>query len=162
MTRLFPFPLASAGLLILWLMLSQTLAPGQIILGILASLIGGLTLAALHTPKMRIQQLGALLRLSALVIADIVRSNIAVARIVLGFGRRPRTPGFVDIPLDLRNPYELATLACIITSTPGTLWVHFYEPTGILTIHVLDLVDEKDWLRTIKARYERLLLEIFP
>ena len=50
MTRLFPFPLASAGLLILWLMLNQTLAPGQIILGILASLVGGLTLAALHAP----------------------------------------------------------------------------------------------------------------
>jgi len=30
-----------------------------------------------------------------------------------------------------------------------------------LTIHVLDLVDETEWVRTIKGRYERLLLEIF-
>jgi multicomponent K+:H+ antiporter subunit E len=28
-------------------------------------------------------------------------------------------------------------------------------------IHVLDLVDENEWIRTIKGRYERLLLEIF-
>ena len=53
------------------------------------------------------------------------------------------------------------SLACIITSTPGTLWVDFNEANGNLTIHVLDLVDRAGWVRTIKGRYERLLLEIF-
>ena len=67
----------------------------------------------------------------------------------------------MDIPLDLRDPYGLAVLACIITSTPGTLWVSFDAGEGMLTIHVLDLIDENDWIRTIKGRYERLLLEIF-
>jgi multicomponent K+:H+ antiporter subunit E len=28
-------------------------------------------------------------------------------------------------------------------------------------IHVLDLIDEGEWVQTIKGRYERLLLEIF-
>jgi multicomponent K+:H+ antiporter subunit E len=28
-------------------------------------------------------------------------------------------------------------------------------------IHVLDLIDESEWVDTIKGRYERLLLEIF-
>jgi multicomponent K+:H+ antiporter subunit E len=101
-------------------------------------------------------------QLAAFVLADIVRSNVAVAFIVLGFGRRQRTPGFVKIPLDLRDPYGLAALACIITSTPGTLWVDFDNASGTLTIHVLDLVDKSEWVRTIKERYERLLLEIFP
>ena len=31
----------------------------------------------------------------------------------------------------------------------------------VLTIHVLDLIDESEWIRTIKNRYERRLLEIF-
>ena len=31
----------------------------------------------------------------------------------------------------------------------------------MLTIHVLDLIDEKSWIHTIKDRYERRLLEIF-
>jgi multicomponent K+:H+ antiporter subunit E len=101
------------------------------------------------------------IRLSALVLADIVRSNIAVARIVLGIGGRERRSGFVDIYLELRDPYALAALACIITSTPGTLWVNFDAKNGALTIHVLDLIDESEWTRTIKGRYERLLLEIF-
>jgi multicomponent K+:H+ antiporter subunit E len=100
-------------------------------------------------------------RLAALVLIDILRSNIAVARIIVGLEPRRWTSGFVELPLELRDPYGLAVLACIITSTPGTLWVDFDQASGTLTIHVLDLVDEAEWVRTIKGRYERLLLEIF-
>jgi multicomponent K+:H+ antiporter subunit E len=148
MTRILPFPVASAGVLVLWLLLNQSLS-------------GGWVLAALEVPKARVRRLGAACRLLALVLTDIVRSNIAVARIILGLQGRRWASGFVEIPLELRDPYGLATLACIITSTPGTLWVDFDEASGILTIHVLDLIDKTEWVRTIKGRYERLLLEIF-
>jgi multicomponent K+:H+ antiporter subunit E len=161
MTRLVPFPLVSASLLALWLLLNQSLSPGQILLGAAVALIGGWALALLAPPKAHPQRLVAIFRLATLVFADILRSNVAVARIILGLGRRQRTPGFVEIPLELRDPYGLATLACIITSTPGTVWVDFNEASGLLTIHVLDLVDKSEWVHTIRGRYERLLLEIF-
>jgi multicomponent K+:H+ antiporter subunit E len=115
----------------------------------------------LDLPQARLRRPLAILRLAARVFADIVRSNVAVARIVLGWGRSGRTPGFVDIPLELRDAYGLAALACIITATPGTLWVGFDAPTGTLTIHVLDLVDEREWIDTIKTHYEQSLREIF-
>jgi len=161
MTRLLPFPIVSASLLVLWLLLNQTISPGHILLGGAVALIGGWALAALEPPKARPRRLAAILRLAALVFADIVRSNIAVGRIILGLERRQWSSGFVEISLDLRNPYGLAVLACIITSTPGTVWVDFKQERGTLTIHVLDLVDKIEWVRTIKGRYERLLLEIF-
>jgi multicomponent K+:H+ antiporter subunit E len=161
MTRLLPFPLASAGFLVLWLLLNQTLSLGHIFLGGAVVLIGGWAFAALRPPKARPRRLVAIFSLAAFVFADIVRSNIAVARIILGLERERWTSGFVEIPLELRNPYGLATLACIITSTPGTLWVAFGAESGTLTIHVLDLIDETEWIRTVKGRYERLLLEIF-
>jgi len=161
MMRWLPFPLMSAALLILWLLLNQTLSLGHTLLGSLVALIGGWVLTLLGSPNFRVRRPAVLIGLSAAVLADIIRSNIAVARIILGFGRRERRSGFVDIPLDLRNPYALAALACIITSTPGTLWVGFDGANGTLTIHVLDLIDENEWIRTIKGRYERPLLEIF-
>ena len=160
MRRWLPFPLLSAALLVLWLLLNQTLSPGHVLLGSLTALIGGWALTLLGLPNVRIRRPAALIRLSAAVLADIIRSNIAVARIILGLGGRKQKSGFVDIPLDLRNPYALAALACIITSTPGTLWVGFDATSGTLTIHVLDLVDENEWIKTIKTRYERPLLEI--
>jgi multicomponent K+:H+ antiporter subunit E len=159
MKRLLPSPLVSAGLLVLWLLLNQSLSPGHLLIGGAVALVGGRLLAALEPPEGRPRQLASMLRLAGFVIADIVRSNIAVALIVLGIKER-RTSGLVHIPLDLRQPYGLAMLACIITSTPGTLWVSFDEASGLLTIHVLDLLDEHQWIRTIKGRYERLLLEI--
>ena len=159
MTLLLPFPLVSAGLLGLWLLLNQALSLGHILLGSVLALAGGWVLTVLQFPKARVRRIGAIFRLSPLVLADIVRSNIAVGRIVLGLGGSQRTSGFVNIPLDLRHPYGLAALACIITATPGTLWVSF--DGEVLTIHVLDLIDESEWIRTIKNRYERRLVEIF-
>jgi multicomponent K+:H+ antiporter subunit E len=161
MTRLLPFPLVAAGLLVLWLLLNQALSLGHILLGSVGALLGGWALTALEPPKARVRRPAAIIRLSFLVLADIVRSNIAVGRIILGLGQQERVSGFVNIPLDLRSPYGLAVLACIITSTPGTLWVSFDRAKRILMIHVLDLVDENEWVRTIKGRYERLLLDIF-
>lgn len=161
MTRLLPFPLTSGGLLILWLLLNQTLSAGHILLGSVIAIVGGWAFAMLEPPTVRPRRLLAIFRLAVIVLADIVRSNFSVACIILGLEKRRWTSGFVDIPLQLRNPYGLAALACIITSTPGTLWIDFNEKSGILTIHVLDLVDKSEWLRIIQERYERQLLEIF-
>src|SRR3546814_9466186 len=66
--------------------------------------------------------ISAIVKLAALVVADIVRSNIAVARIVL-FRPPEQRSGFIEFPTELRSPYALAVLAIIITATPGTLWV---------------------------------------
>lgn len=159
--RLLPFPLVTAGLLVLWLLLNQAVSAGHLLLGGAFALAGGWALTTLRLPKVQIKRLGAVLHLASLVLADILRSNLAVGRLILGLGERERRSGFVSIPLDLRSAYGLAALACIITSTPGTLWVNFDAAKGTLLIHVLDLIDEADWIRTIKGRYERLLREIF-
>jgi multicomponent K+:H+ antiporter subunit E len=97
-----------------------------------------------------------------MVLLDIVRSNIGVARIILGLvGKREIRSGFVDIPLDMRDPHGLAVLAIIVTSTPGTVWVDLARDGSRLTLHVLDLRDEAEWISWIKNRYERPLMEIF-
>ena len=111
-------------------------------------------------PRLRRVVPGAAAR--ATVLADIVRSNVGVARIVLGLtGSRQVHSGFLDIPLDLRDPHGLAVLAAIITSTPGTVWAGLSPDGSTLTLHVLDLQDEAAWISTIKQRYERPLMEIF-
>ena len=161
MRAILPFPIATAGLFGLWLLLTQSLSPGHILLGGVVGVVGGWSLERLALPKLHLRRPGVICRLAASVLKDIVLSNIAVARIVLGLRRRGWTSGFVEIPLELRDPYGLAALACIITSTPGTLWADFDATNGVLTIHVLDLVDRTEWIWIIKERYEKPLLEIF-
>jgi len=158
MTRWLPYPLVSAALLAIWLLLNQSLSPAQILFGAALALIGPLILTRLDAPRLTIRNPSAILRLLGRVPVDVVRSNIAVTRNILS--RRPPPSGFVHVPLRLRSPYGLAALACIITATPGTSWVSFDPSDGTLLMHVLDLGDE-DWPAFIKQRYERLLLEIF-
>ena len=104
---------------------------------------------------------GKKVMLPARVVRDIVRSTLAGGRIVLPPVNRRRTTPFMQVPLDLKSPHALATLACIVTATPGTLWVGHDAARGVMTLHVLDLVDEAAWVRKIKGDYETLLLEIF-
>jgi multicomponent K+:H+ antiporter subunit E len=61
----------------------------------------------------------------------------------------------------LVDNFGLPAVVLLKSATPGTVWANFDSADAILTIHVLDLVDEDHWIATIKGRYERLLLEIF-
>lgn len=160
MRRVLPFPVLWALLVGMWLLLVETLDPAHVVLGALVAGVAVRLLAPLLEPA-PVRRPLAFLELSALVLADVVRSNVAVARIVLRGGGSTRTTGFVDIPLALRSPVALAALACIVTSTPGTAWAGYDARRGVLTLHVFDLVDEAGWIRTIKGRYERLLMEVF-
>lgn len=150
------------ALWILWLVLNESLAFGHVLLGAAIAAactavyarLGGLEAARARRPLRAV-------RLLFVVIADVVRSNFAVGRIVLGLGRRARVAGFLPIPLALRHPGGLAVLACIVTATPGTSWIRYEGAEGVLTLHVLDLDDHDQMVRAFKQRYEQPLMEIF-
>jgi multicomponent K+:H+ antiporter subunit E len=116
-------------------------------------------MAALEPTRPRLRRPGAILRFLAIVLYDIVRSNVAVARLVLVGG--PRRQGFVEIDLALRDPTALAVLAIVVTSTPGTAWMDYDAARGRLLLHVFDLRDEEEWREVVNQRYGSLLQEIF-
>ncbi|WP_404415594.1 Na+/H+ antiporter subunit E [Brevundimonas vesicularis] len=161
MRRVLPYPILSLGLFVASILLSASVAPPSLALAVLLALLAPIIMLALGVDRVRVRAPMAIMRLAIDVIGDIVRSNWAVSHIILGRRRHERTSGFIHIPLDLRDRYGLAVLAIIITSTPGTLWVEYESATGRLLLHVLDLVDEETWVRLIKDRYERRLMEIF-
>ena len=161
MKRLLPYPLLTLALAAMWLLLNETVSPGAALLGLVASLVACAVVVALDLPKARFRRLRGVGRLAWVVLVEIVRSNNAVARIILSPGDGQRSSGFVLIPLEMRAPYGLATLACILTATPGTVWVEYDSARSTMLLHVLDLIDEQEWLHIVKDRYEKPLMEIF-
>lgn len=159
MIRLLPFPLLSLVLFAMWVLLTG-FSPGHAVLGAIVALIIPRVMLALGVDRPRIRVGWPMVRLAGAVIADIVRSNIAVARIVL-FNPKGRKSGFIRLPIELENRYALAVLGVIISATPGTLWLQHNARHKVIIIHVLDLVDEEFMINLIKNRYEKLLLEIF-
>jgi len=159
---LLPHPLLALGLFASWLVLSGPISAGDVAVALIAALAIPQVMRRLEPDRSDIRSPSAILWLAGYVAVDVIRSNYAVATIIMGRRKRQRVSGFIHVPLDLRNRYGLAVLAIILTSTPGTLWVQYDRPTGRLLLHVLDLTEEQEWIDLIKGRYERLLLEIFP
>lgn len=154
-------PRLAAVLLALWLLLNDSLTPGHALLGLLLAIGLPLLTAEMRPLRGRARRPLAIAALLRTVLKDVVRSNFAVAGVILGGARRRATSGFMDIPIDLRDPHGLAVLACIVTATPGTVWAGLSPDGATLTLHVLDLQDEQTWVDTIKLHYERPLMEIF-
>lgn len=158
---MLPYPLLSAAVVATWLLLNAPLTPGSALLALIMGLVVPTVMRALRPAPVRVRARGTLIRFTGTIVSDMVRSNLDVARIILGLRRGARRTGYVSIPLDLRDPFGLTILSIVLTATPGTLWVQYDSDTGRLLLHVLDLLEEDDWVRRIKDRYERPLMEIF-
>lgn len=162
MKRWLPYPILSAGLALMWLCLNESVAAAHLLAAGVLGVAGGRILSRLQPSVGKVHhRFSAAGALAWLVFVDIVRSNLAVGRIAFAPRSRGRIAGFLDMPLDVRHPGALAALACIITATPGTSWARYDAGRNVVTIHVLDLIDEQAWVRQFKERYERRLKEIF-
>lgn len=162
MKNWLPAPVLSVLLLLLWLVINQSLAIAQILFGIAIAI-------AIPFLTRRLQPLGypkplrplLLIPLLGMALVEIVRSSFVVSGLILSANRSGVNAQFIRIPLDLRNPYGLALLSCLINSTPGTVWVEILQEKYELVLHVFDLHDEQWWIDTIKIQYEKRLIEIF-
>lgn len=159
--RILPSLPLSAAVLVVWLLLVGSLAPGQLLLGIALAIVIPLLTERLRGERARMRSPRAALRLMGVVLHDIVVSNIEVAKLILGPESRIQ-PGWIWVPLALRNPHGVATLAGIITMTPGTLSTDLSPDGRHLLVHCLNLADAEATIAQIKQRYEAPLLEIFP
>lgn len=160
MTRWLPSPVLSLAVLLLWLLLVADASPGQWLLGGVLGLLLPLAGGILQPQRARFGRLWPVAVLARRVAWDIVLSSIEVARRILGPEAAIR-PGFVWVPLDLRDIHAITALASIITLTPGTLSAELSPDRRHLLVHAFNLGDPGDAVATIKRRYETPLLEIF-
>lgn len=161
MTRFVPHPLLSLLLVIMWMTLTS-FSVGQFLLGGMIALFAGWTMAALHPETPTLRNWRVLPRLIRTLFFDIIRSNIAVTRLILteGWGSRRRS-SFLEVPLVLQSPTGLAVLAIILTATPGTAWIEYVSKTGMLVLHVFDGAESEHYVSVIRDVYEPMLQEIF-
>lgn len=163
MKRWLPAPLLSAGLLALWLVLNRSLSPGHLLLGVLLALLAPWLFASLRPVPVRIRKPLVIARLILRVGGDVILSNLQVARGVLRPPGKAPEGQFVVVPLDLHDSHGLAALAMICCVIPGTVWSELSMDRNRLLIHVFDLGDSdaEGFIRMLKTRYERPLIEIY-
>lgn len=152
-------PGLSGVLLVLWLLLANGVSVAQVALGAVLAVVLPYLTRAFWPPRPRICRPLRLLRLTAVVLADIVRASVSVSRRVLGPPGALR-PAFVEVPLDLRDDLAIAVLASTISLTPGTVSATLSQDRRTLLVHGLDVADDRAMVAEIKRRYEAPIREI--
>ena len=161
MKRWLPQPMFSLFLWLIWLLLVNTVAPGQMVLGALLAMAIPLFTIRFWPDQPCMRSPLTLVAFVGVFFFDIVIANLTVARLILGPIRRLR-PAFITLPLDLKNDFAITLLAHTISLTPGTVSSQVADDRRSLLIHVLDLDNEALLVQRIKQRYEAPLKEIFP
>ncbi len=159
--RWLPHPLLTLVLTGFWLLLLNDLSLGGLVLGLgLGLLIPLYTTNFWPTPP-RIRSYPRALAYFLLVMWDIVVANVQVAWWILVWRNERLRPRFFTVPLGIRTPEAIATLAGTITMTPGTVSADLSADARALLVHGLHVPDEAATIATIKSRYEARLKEIF-
>lgn len=158
MKRILPHPLLSLMLLGLWLLLVNSVSPGQLILGSVLAWLIPLYSARFWVAEIRIHKPLVLLRFLLTVLYDILVANVAVARLLVGPSSEIR-PGFIHMPLRLQGDIPISLLANAISLTPGTLSAFLSADRTELIIHGLQSDDPEQIIDEIRTRYEQPLME---
>jgi multicomponent K+:H+ antiporter subunit E len=158
--RWLTHPVLSLLLAAIWLLLQQSLAPAQILTAVVLGLVVPRVVHGFLGPPTRPHGPLFTLRFMAIVLWDILVSNLTVARIVLDPSSRPQ-PAWVPVALEIQHPLGVTLLATIITTTPGTVSCVVDEESGTILVHALDCDDPAGMAAQIKMRYEAPLRHIF-
>jgi len=159
--RWLPHPVITFVLIVTWILLQKSTAPGHVLLAVVLGLAIPLFTRRFWPEKVPFG--GGVIRVArfgARVLWDIVVANIAVSLVVLG-PRSAVKPRFVWVPVDLEDDFALTVLASTISLTPGTVSAQVSTDRRNLLVHALSVTDDRELIDNIKRRYEAPIKEIF-
>lgn len=159
--RWLPHPWLSLTILLVWMMLVNRFAWGSLVFAAILAVVVPAATAPWWPDRPILQRPLKLPEYVAVVIWDIIKANIAVARIVLFLPNRDLRPCWLPVPLRLTSPEAIAVLSGTITLTPGTVTCSISEDGRHLLVHCLHAPDPDAVRAEIIDRYESRLLEIF-
>ena len=159
--RILPHPILSLVVALVWMLLVNRFAWGSLVFAAVLGLVVPVVTAPYWPDRARIGSPLRILGYAAIVVHDIVKANIDVARIVLFKPKADLRPCWLVVPLDLTAPEAIAVLMGTITLTPGTVSCDLAEDGSALLVHALHAPDPAATVDEIKTRYEARLKEIF-
>lgn len=160
MNKLFPQPLLSLTLLIIWLLVQMSFSIGNIIMGAILGFVVPLLTAKFWPDSPAIKSYPKLFKYILVFLYDVLVANIQVAAWILGPQDKLR-PRWLYMPLEVQDPFSITLLAATISLTPGTVSAHISADRKLLVIHCLNSPDDEATVQGMKDRYEKPILEIF-
>ncbi len=105
------------------------------------------------------RRLRACRKLCVVFLRELALSSWSVARAAYA-GTGAGQPAVVAVPLRVRSDLGIATLANLVSLTPGTTSLHVSDDRKMLYVHCLDAASDEAVVADIRAAFEDTLLEI--
>lgn len=159
--RWLPHPMLTIVLTGFWILLLNDVTVAGLASGLLLGVLIPLYTTNFWPTPPGVKSWPAAARYFFIVLWDIIVANVQVAYWILFWKNEQLQPKYFTVPLDIRVPEAIATLAGTVTMTPGTISTDLSADNRALLVHGLHVPDEALIIATIKSRYEARLLEIF-
>lgn len=159
--RLFPHPLLSLSIFVIWFMLVNELKLISALMALILAVAVPLLTAPYWPDRPKLRNPVAMAGFFAVVMYDIVKANIEVAMIILFMKPQDIQEAWIAVPVDLDSPEAITLLAGTITMTPGTVSADLSADGKTILVHALHAPDPDAIRDDIKARYESRLKRIF-
>jgi multicomponent Na+:H+ antiporter subunit E len=150
------------ALVLLWGAITGNFATSNLLLGGVAALAAIALLRRSFSQPVHWNKLRAIAALGLSFFVELLKSAIRVAAIVLAPNLRTALrPTIIAFPLGVKSAGEIATLANLITLTPGTLSVDVSEDHSVLYVHVLNFTTPETFIAELQQGFERQVREVF-
>lgn len=159
--RLLPHPALSILVAVVWMLLVNEVSAGAVVLALAVGVLAPLVTSRFWPDRPKIRFGRDLAGYVGIVLWDIVEANFQVAWIILTRRNRDLRARWLVVPLELRSPEAITTLAGTISLTPGTVTSDVSADGRALLVHALDVADPEAEVARIKQRYETRLLKVF-
>ncbi|CAM4250994.1 Na+/H+ antiporter subunit E [Lacicoccus alkaliphilus] len=144
---------------IVWMFLQDSYGMPSFLFGFIIGLLILFTLRRFMEFDFYFIKVIAFVRLVLLFLFELVKANIDVVRVVL----RPKLenkPGIIAVDTSLETDFERATLAALITLTPGTVSMDFSADSKTIYVHKLNVDDRDQMVAEIKNSFEKAIKEV--
>lgn len=152
---------ANIVLALIWVLLLGPFTPGNLLLGYLIGFVL-IWLAGGTSGRARgyVRRTRAAVALGVYTLAELVKSNLRVAKLVLSpLGNRRPAVLAVPVPADATDT-EITLLANLITLTPGTLTMDVAQDRSAIFVHFVHVDDPEAEIESIRTGFERRILEV--
>lgn len=101
----------------------------------------------------------AIIKLIVLFLKELVVSSIIIIQQIT---RRELdiAPGVIKLETPLRGEWEITTLSCLITLTPGSVVLETCPEQGILYVHAMDIPKGKNMIIETQKKFEKAIMEV--
>lgn len=147
-------------LTLIWCGLSSNFAVGNILIGLMVSLIVHSLITRRLDPLEGKVRMWRLIKLLALTTYELVVSSIQVAWDVLTIEQKS-IPAIIKVKLDCKTDIEKMLLSNLISLTPGTLVISLSDDKAYLYIHAMFANDIETVKRDIKEKLEPRVMGVF-